>query len=287
MRHVVTRRAPLYTRRALSSGASARNESVADVALMTTLLASDEAQPVIHERPNAASPFFITCDHAGNFMPRSLGNLGVSAIDCARHIAWDIGALGVARELAALLDGELVAQRYSRLVIDCNRPPNSAELFTERSEATDIPGNHALTDAAREARRAHIYAPYHDTISSLLDARAAGGRATLYIAVHSFTPVYRGGARPWQLGVLSSDDRRLAEPVLEFLRTHGDLCIGDNEPYRIDEKDHGIPAHALSRGLPNVLLEIRQDLIAQERGQRAWAQRLAATLRHACTVLKF
>ena len=286
MRHVVTRRAPLYTRRALFSGVSARNEAAGDLAAMTTLLASDEPQPVIHERLDAASPFLITCDHAGNFMPRSLGDLGVSAIDRARHIAWDIGALGVARELAALLDAELVAQRYSRLVIDCNRPPDSAELCSERSEATDIPGNQTLSDTERDARRAHIYAPYHDTIRSLLDARAAVGRATLYIAVHSFTPVYLGRARPWQLGVLSSDDRRLAEPVLEFLRTHGEFCIGDNQPYCIDEKDHGIPAHALSRGLPNVLFEIRHDLIAQESGQRAWAQRLAATLRHACTVLK-
>ncbi len=252
---------------------------------MTTLLAIDEPQPVIHERLDAASPFLITCDHAGNLIPRSLGQLGVSATDSERHIAWDIGALGVARELAALLDGELIGQRYSRLVIDCNRPPDSAELITERSEATDIPGNQALSDAQRDARRAHIYAPYHDTIRSVLDARAAVGRATLYIAVHSFTPVYLGRARPWQLGVLSSDDRRLAEPMLEFLQTHGDFCIGDNEPYRIDDKDQGIPAHALSRGLPNVLLEIRQDLIAQESGQRAWAQRLAATLRHARTLL--
>ena len=253
---------------------------------MSALLASDEPSPVIHERQDAAAPFFITCDHAGNFMPRSVGDLGVSAIERARHIAWDIGALGVARELAALLDGELVAQRYSRLVIDCNRPPHSAELFTARSEATDIPGNQALTATEREARLAHIYAPYHHTITSLLDARAAVGRTTLYIAVHSFTPIYLGRARPWQLGVLSGDDRRVAEPMLEFLRTHGDFCIGDNEPYRIDDKDYGIPAHALSRGLPNVLVEIRQDLIAQESGQRAWAQRLAATLRHARAALK-
>lgn len=249
---------------------------------MSTLLAADEASPVIHERLEAASPFFITCDHAGNLIPRRLGDLGVSADERVRHIAWDIGALGVARELAATLDGELVAQRYSRLVIDCNRPTDSEELCATRSEATEVPGNRDLTAPARAERRAAIYAPYHDTIRRRLDTRTAQARATIYIAVHSFTPVYHGQARPWQVGVLGADqDRRLADAMLDFLRAQGDVCVGDNEPYRIDEKDEGIPAHALTRGLPHVLLEIRQDLIAQDAGQKAWAQRLAVTLEHA------
>ena len=247
---------------------------------MSTLLAADEASPVIHERLEAASPFFITCDHAGNLIPRRLGDLGVSADERARHIAWDIGALGVARELAAMLDGELVAQRYSRLVMDCNRPSDSEELCATRSEATDVPGNRGLTASERDERRAAIYAPYHDTIRHRLDTRTAQARATIYIAVHSFTPVYHGQARPWQVGVLGADqDRRLANVLLELLHAHSDICVGDNEPYRIDEKDEGIPAHALARGLPHVLLEIRQDLIAQEAGKTAWAQCLAQTLK--------
>lgn len=253
---------------------------------MSTVLAADEPHPVIHERPQAASPFLITCDHAGHRLPRQLGDLGLAASDRQRHIAWDIGALGVATELARLLDAELVAQRYSRLAIDCNRPLDSSDLCATRSEATEVPGNRALSDAAREARIAEIYLPYHDTLCALLDARAAHGRDTLYVAVHSFTPVYLGRARPWHIGVLSADsDRRLATPLLEFLRTHGDFCVGDNEPYRIDDKDQGIPVHALSRNLPNVLFEIRQDLIAQDNAQRAWAQRLAACLKHARAVL--
>lgn len=253
---------------------------------MNTLLAADEPHPVIHERPQAASRFLITCDHAGHRLPRQLGDLGLAASDRQRHIAWDIGALGVATELARLLDAELVAQRYSRLVIDCNRPVDSKDLCATRSEATEVPGNHALSDAAREARLTEIYQPYHDTLRALLDARAAQGRDTVYVAVHSFTPVYLGRARPWHIGVLSDDsDRRLATPLLEFLRTHGDFCVGDNEPYRIDDKDQGIPVHALSRNLPNVLFEIRQDLIARDDAQRAWAQRLAACLKHARGVL--
>lgn len=253
---------------------------------MKMLLAADEPTPVIHERPSAASPFLISCDHAGNLIPRSLGDLGVSATDRARHIAWDIGALGVARALAQLLDGELVAQRYSRLVIDCNRPPDSAELIATRSEATDIPGNCDLGAAACAARISLIYAPYHEQLRALLDTRASRGRHSIFVAVHSFTPVYLGQARPWQLGVLSGNDRRLADPMLKFLRSHSDLCVGDNEPYRIDEKDYGIPVHALARGLPHVLFEIRQDLITAPAAQRAWAERLADTLQAARAVLK-
>ena len=253
---------------------------------MTLLLASDEAAPVIHERPAAASPFLISCDHAGNLIPRSLGDLGVSPVDLARHIAWDIGALGVARHLVRLLDGELVAQRYSRLVIDCNRPPDSAELITTCSEATDIPGNRALPLVAREARISYIYAPYHHHLRAVLDTRAVNTRHTIFVAVHSFTPVYLGQVRPWHVGVLSGNDRRLADPMLEYLRRHSEFCVGDNEPYRVDEKDYGIPVHALARGLPHVLLEIRQDLIAQAAGQRAWAQRLADVLSAARAVLK-
>lgn len=276
----------LYTRRGPLPEIERDHDPTSARSGMNTLLAADEPHPVIHERAQGASPFFITCDHAGHRLPLSLGDLGVSAFDLQRHIAWDIGALGVARELSRLLDAELVAQRYSRLVIDCNRPPDSEDLCTTRSEATEVPGNRALGAAARGARLAEIYMPYHDTIRSRLDARAAAARDSIYVAVHSFTPVYLGRARSWQVGVLSADsDRRLAEPLLDFLRTHGDFTVGDNEPYRIDDKDQGIPAHALSRALPNVLFEIRQDLITQDAAQRAWASRLAASLEHALALL--
>lgn len=248
------------------------------------LLADDEPAPVLHVNPTGRSPCFLTCDHAGRLVPRRLGDLGVSPAERERHIAWDIGALGVALELARLLDAELFAQRYSRLVIDCNRPPDSPDLCTPLSEATAVPGNHGLTPAEIELRRASIWQPYHDAIDARLSARAT--RPTVYVALHSFTPVYLGRARPWQVGVLYGEDRRLAEPMLEFLRAHGDFVVGENEPYRIDEKDQGIPAHALARGLPNVLIELRQDLVTHAAGQRAWAARLAATLRHACAALQ-
>ena len=253
---------------------------------MTSLLARDEPAPVLLERAEASSPFVITCDHAGQLIPRSLGDLGVPASERERHIGWDIGALGVARELSSRLDAVLIAQRYSRLVIDCNRPPDSPELITVRSEATDIPGNRELGAGAREARLSCIYEPYHQAIREVLDARARATRATLFISVHSFTPVYLGRPRAWQVGVLYGRDARLARPVLEHLRAGGDFFVGDNEPYRIDDKDQGIPAHALARGLPNVLFEIRQDLIVRAPQQQAWGQRLAAVLRLALAELE-
>ena len=247
------------------------------------LLAHDESPPVLIERADAASPFVITCDHAGKRLPRSLGDLGVNASERERHIAWDIGALGVAQALARALDGVLIAQRYSRLVIDCNRPPDSADLICTRSENTDIPGNCDLAPSARAARIESIYAPYHAAISTLLDARVR--RPTIYIAVHSFTPVYAGVARPWQVGVLYGADTRLARPLLAALRAPDDLMVGDNEPYRIDDKDHGIPTHALARGLPHVLLEIRQDLITAADDQAHWGACLAAVLTSASQAL--
>jgi len=245
---------------------------------LSGLLAPDEPAAVLVERAQGSAPFVLTCDHAGLAIPRALGDLGVPDAERARHIGWDIGALGVAREMSRQLDAPLVAQRYSRLVIDCNRPPASEELIALRSEATDIPGNRDLDATARQARIDAIYDPFHAAIESLLDSRAAAGRETLYVAVHSFTPIYLGTPRPWQLGVLYGSDRRLAEVLLAQLASDRALVVGDNEPYRIDGKDHGIPEHALRRGFANVLFEVRQDLIAAVDGQKAWGRRLAELL---------
>ena len=250
-----------------------------------SLLQPDEPAPVLLERAGARSPFVITCDHAGQLLPRSLGDLGVSAAERARHIGWDIGALGLARELAERLDGVLVAQRYSRLVIDCNRPAASPDLICVRSEATPIPGNCAVDAVSRAARIDAIYRPYHATLRALLDGRAAAARTTIYIAVHSFTPIYAGVARPWQVGVLYGPDTRLATPLLATLLAAGDVTVGDNQPYRIDDHDHSIPEHALARGLPHVLLEIRQDLLTTAAMQAAWGERLASDLARAARAL--
>ena len=240
------------------------------------LLAADEPAAVETLREDSRSRLVLVCDHAGRRIPRVLGDLGLPAAERERHIAWDIGALGVAERLSDAFDATLVWQNYSRLVVDCNRPPGSAELFTERSEATVVPGNVGLDDHSRKARLEHIYRPYHDSIARVLDSRAT--RDTVFVAVHSFTPVYHGQSRPWHIGVLHNDDAPYARAVLRELEAIEGITVGENEPYRIDGKDHTIPAHPRARGLDYVLLEIRQDEIADSAGQARWAALLAPVL---------
>ena len=243
------------------------------------LLAEDEPDAVTVHRPAGRSPFFLTCDHAANRIPRALGSLGLDRRELERHIAWDIGAEGVSQHLSAALDATLVVQNYSRLVIDCNRPHGHDGLIPSHSEDTTIPGNHDVDDVERRRRREEIFEPYHAAITDLLDRRAA--RTTAYIAVHSFTPVYLERERPWHIGILYGSDPRMAAPVLGHLRGGSGITVGDNEPYRIDDKDFGIPEHGERRGIPHVLVEIRQDLIANADGQREWAARLLGPLQDA------
>jgi predicted N-formylglutamate amidohydrolase len=241
------------------------------------LLAEDEPAPVVIDHADGASDFFLVCDHAGRRMPRRLGQLGVSDAEIERHIAYDIGAAGVAVRLADALDATLIRQIYSRLVIDCNRDPSVPSSIPEISETTAIPGNVGLSETQRAARRVALFEPYHSAITAALDARAA--RATAFVAVHSFTPVYKGEARPWHAGVLYNRDPRLSMILKRLLLEEGDLVVGDNEPYFVNDlTDYSIPVHAERRGLPYLELEIRQDLIATEAGQAAWAARLARLL---------
>lgn len=246
---------------------------------MTLLLSSDDVPAVAVQGRDGPSPFFIVCDHAGRRVPRSLGSLGLSDEQLSRHIAWDLGAGELARRLGALLGAHTVWQRYSRLVIDCNRPLGAPDSIAARSETTDIPGNQQVAPEAAEARANEIFRPYHDEIQRALAARAAAGRPTFLVSVHSFTPVFLGVARSWHAGVLSLRDRRMAEPLLNALRDEGDLEIGDNQPYSAgDVTDYTIVHHGEGRALPHVELEIRQDLIASGQGQDTWAARLARLL---------
>lgn len=243
------------------------------------LLSHDDPAPFEVQGRAGRSSFFVICDHAGRLLPRGLGGLGLSEMELARHVAWDIGALGVARKLGAALDACVVWQRYSRLVIDCNRPPGAADSIVKRSESTDVPGNQDLGPGDAEARASEIFRPYHDEIRRALDQRAAEGRPTLLVSVHSFTPVFLQDARPWHAGVLYGPDARLARPVLQALRAEGDLVVGDNEPYAVGPlTDFSVNHHGEARGIRYVELEIRQDLIADEVGQQAWAERLARVL---------
>lgn len=243
------------------------------------LLADDEPPPFEVVRGDGASPFFLICDHAGRRIPRALGTLGLGDDDLARHIAWDIGARGLAEAMSERLDAILIAQTYSRLVIDCNRPLTSPTSIAPRSEDTDVPGNADVSADEAAARAREIFSPYHARIAAELDARAAAKRPTFLISVHSFTPVYKGFVRPWHLGMLYHRDARIAQAMLAMIRAEGEWVVGDNEPYSVsDGTDYAIPVHGEQRGLAHLELEVRQDLIADEAGQRAWAGRIVGWL---------
>jgi predicted N-formylglutamate amidohydrolase len=259
-------------------------DNTADTSL---LLGTADVPPVFEENAGGNSPFLLTCDHYGRLIPKALGDLGVSAGELTRHIAWDIGIAGVAGQLANHLDAHLVAQRYSRLVIDCNRPPCAASSIPVLSEATAVPGNEGLTQTAAEARRKAIFDPYHRRIAEVIDRRQRDGMPTVLVSLHSFTPVYAGVARPWHIGTLYNRDTHLPPLLLRLLRGEPGLVVGDNEPYAVsDQTDYTIPVHGEARGLMNSGLEIRQDLIADQTGQQQWADRLARVFTEIETTLR-
>jgi len=243
------------------------------------LLAADEPVAFTLERPQGRSEFLLICDHASRLVPRSLGSLGLDDTQLASHIAWDIGAAGVAKRLSTALDATLLLQSYSRLVIDCNRPPGSASSIPTQSEYARIAANEGLTTADSAARVAEIFTPYHAAISTVLDQRRVAGTRTLLVTIHSFTPVYLGQTRPWKIGLMYRHEHRLGRALLELLRQDKSLHAGENQPYAIsDNTDYTIPVHGEARRLPHVGIEIRQDLITDMHGQQEWATRLAQLL---------
>jgi predicted N-formylglutamate amidohydrolase len=250
-----------------------------DAADTTLLLGPEDVPPVRELNAGGHSPFLLTCDHYGRLIPRGLGDLGLPERELTRHIAWDIGIAGVAEALSQHLDAHLIVQRYSRLVIDCNRPPDAASSIPRISEATTISGNEGISREAALMRRAQIFDPYHRRIGEISDQRGSAAMPTVLVSLHSFTPVYAGIARPWHIGTLYHRDTHLPPLLLKLLRAEGDLVVGDNEPYAVsDDTDYTIPVHGEARGLMNTGIEIRQDLIGDVAGEKAWAERLARVL---------
>jgi predicted N-formylglutamate amidohydrolase len=243
------------------------------------LLAADEPPPFTVENEAGTSPLLIVADHAGKQFPRRLEQLGVSDAECERHIAWDIGIGAVCGLLGQALDAVVIRQNYSRLVIDCNRTPGSETSIADLSESTAVPGNIGLSERDNLARVREIFQPYHDRIADELDRRRQAGRPTALISVHSFTPVYKMMTRPWHVGVLYNRDRRFARILMELLQCEDGLVVGDNEPYSVtDASDYTIPVHGEQRDLHHVAIEIRQDLITDDAGQRTWAALFAGLL---------
>ena len=245
----------------------------------TRLLDPDEPPAVTIDRPEGASPFLLTCDHASHRVPRCLGDLGVAEADRMRHIGWDIGALTVARTVSARLDAVLFAAGYSRLVLDLNRPATAPDRMPETSDGTTVPANIGLGAAARAARVAALFDPYHGAIAGALDARRAAGRPTFLACIHSFTPRMKGRDRPWHVGACHGPDPAMALLLADALRRDPALVVGVNEPYSCSrDSDYGVPVHGDDRGLPSVLIEIRQDQIATDADAVRWGHRLADAL---------
>ncbi|HTV71317.1 MAG TPA: N-formylglutamate amidohydrolase [Rhizobiaceae bacterium] len=241
-------------------------------------LASDRAVEVTNR--GGKSPFLVICDHASNHVPEPFGTLGLEAADLQRHIAWDPGALPVAKRLAEVLDATLVASCISRLVIDCNRPLDAPDLISALSEATAVPGNENLSDLDRRKRIALSWEPFHAAIEDVIEERLAAGRGTWLLSVHSFTPVYHGKDRPWHVGIIHDDDTSLAAPLIEALLADKELVVGKNEPYSpADRVYFTLEQHGRSRNLPCAMIEIRNDEIEDGSSQRQWGDRLAAILK--------
>jgi predicted N-formylglutamate amidohydrolase len=231
------------------------------------------------ENPDGAGPFVIVCDHASNRIPEEYKSFGFAEDALQTHIAWDPGALAVARRLSARLDAPLFWPDVSRLVIDCNRAPDASSLIVVESEGRKVAANRALSEAERSRRFDRIHTPYHAAIDSCLTRRLAARLPTALIAIHSYTPVYLGIARPWQVGIVFGDDRRMADLLVRRLKADPALNVGINEPYSpADHVYYTVARHAGGRDLPAAMIEIRNDEIGDEASQRSWADRLAKIL---------
>jgi predicted N-formylglutamate amidohydrolase len=252
---------------------------MSDASRPAPLLGPGDPPAVEVVNPAGGSPVLLLCDHASNAMPAALDRLGLDESTLHLHVAWDIGAAEVARRLAARFDAPLVLSGYSRLVVDCNRRPGHPASIPTESDGIAVPGNRDLDDDAVDRRIAACFQPYHDAIDRLLAGFAARKVVPAVLSIHSFTPVFGGTARPWQIGVLWNRDPRMPERLLTVLRADPRVTVGDNEPYDArDDHGYSIKRHAEETGLPHALIEIRQDLIDTRHGAEEWAYRIGDAL---------
>ncbi|MTH99822.1 N-formylglutamate amidohydrolase [Roseibium sp. RKSG952] len=249
---------------------------------------SGPVAPVALVNESGNSPFVLVCDHASNRLPSPYDQtLGLSVADKQAHIAWDPGALGTALHMSALLDAPLVHSTISRLVIDCNRDTAAHDLIPALSERTEIPGNVNLSREERARRIALAHAPFHGAIEQLINDRLAQGTETVVVSVHTYTPVYKGIRRQWEIGLIYDRDASLAFPALEALRRDPALTVGDNAPYSPrDGVYYTLRRHGEDRGLKALMIEIRNDEVARPEQERLWGEKLAAVLSEALAAAK-
>lgn len=241
------------------------------------LLTEQDGAPVTVFNGGGLSPILLVCEHASRKLPQKLGNLGLTSDALEAHIAWDPGALGVSKLLSARFDAALVHQNFSRLAYDCNRPPEAPDAMPVQSEIYTIPGNVGMGEDERLARIHEIYRPFETLLKSEIEARQDAGRKTIIVTIHSFTPVYKGVARAVEIGILHDRDSRLADAMLE--QADGRYIVRRNEPYGpADGVTHTLREHGLMHGLANVMIEVRNDLIRDDAGQKVLAGYLAGLL---------
>lgn len=236
--------------------------------------------PVLTVNRDGQSPFVLACDHASNRIPEEYGTLGLTSAERLMHIAWDPGALAVALELSDLLDAPLIYSTVCRLVIDCNRADDKHDLIPVVSERTDITANVGLTEEERQRRIASYHAPFHAAIDRVLSDRKTAGAETIFVTVHSFTPVYKGLPRPWPIGLIHGSDQTFTAALRDaLLGEDPDLNVGWNEPYSaMNGVTYTLEHHGDGRGLDATMIEIRHDEILEHAGVTRWADRLARCL---------
>lgn len=246
---------------------------------MTKLLTEAEGSPVAVENSQASSPFLLVCEHASPRLPEKMGTLGLSPAALSSHIAWDPGALAVSELLVKSLDATLIYQRFSRLVYDCNRPPEAQAAMPPVSEVFEIPGNAAISAAERRARTEALYLPFRDELADFIAARKVSGRPPVLVTMHTFTPVYHGRQREVEVGILHDTDKRLADCMLAAAGKTKRYDTRRNEPYGpADGVTHTLIEHGLKNGLLNIMIEIRNDLVSDEIGQKVMADYLTGLL---------
>jgi predicted N-formylglutamate amidohydrolase len=243
------------------------------------ILTLADGDPVAWENEDGQGPVLLVCEHASRRLPSRFGTMGLSPDILESQIAWDPGALAVARLLSERLDAALIHQRFSRRVYDCNRPPEAEAAMPAVSEIFSIPGNADISPEERQARAEALYFPFRDALAAFVVGRRKAGRPCVLVTVHSFTPVYHGVARPVEVGILHDTDKRLADRMLAHGVADGRYDIRRNEPYGpTDGVTHTLIEHGIRTGQFNVMIEIRNDLVKDEVGQRVMADYLADLL---------
>lgn len=244
----------------------------------STALDSAASPPYTEIEGNPAAGWLIVCDHASNSLPPEYGTLGLPQQQLERHIGYDIGAAGVTRELARRVGAPALMTNFSRILIDPNRGRDDPTLIMRLSDGAVVPGNAEVDEDERRSRIERFYAPYHHAVDAAIDRAIDAGRPPAILSVHTFTDNWRGDLRPWHAGVLWDNDPRFPVPLLAALQAEDGLVVDENVPYTGELTGDCLFQHGTQRGLAHALIEIRQDLVREPKGQQEWAERLARIL---------